>query len=65
MEITFEKSAGIEILKMLGLEDSRCYYCGTVITEDNLGGIFPKPSRVCCKSLSCLMEAVMPNELLT
>lgn len=59
MEITFEKSAGMEVLKMLELDhEPKCYYCGVDITENNLGGIFPNPTRICCTALPCLMKAV-------
>ena len=55
--ISCDKSAGMEMIKILEVEP-KCSFCGKEITEDNFGGIFSKPTRVCCNSLCCLMEAI-------
>ncbi len=59
VKITFEKSAGMEVLKMLELDhDPKCHYCGVDIAEENLGGIFTNPTRVYCTTLPCLMKSI-------
>lgn len=61
MEIVkVDKHAGIELIKILGLE-LKCKYCDVEITEENFGGMFSKPSRVCCDNLLCLSEAIDKN----
>jgi len=56
--ITCEKSAGMEILKMLDIEEPKCSFCGIEINEENFGGVFSKPTRVSCNNLFCINEAV-------
>ncbi len=51
-----DKSFGMEMIKILEVEPM-CSFCKTKITEDNFGGIFSKPTRVCCDNICCLIEA--------
>ena len=55
--IQCDKSFGIEMIKILGVE-SICSFCKTKITEENFGGIFSKPTRVCCNNICCLIESI-------
>lgn len=55
--ITCDKSFGMEMIKIIEVEP-RCHFCNEDITEDNFGAIFSKPTRVCCNSICCLIEAI-------
>jgi len=55
--ITCDKSAGIILIGILEAEPI-CSFCGTDITENNFGGIFSKPTRICCDNICCISEAV-------
>ncbi len=55
--ITCDREAGMIILESLEVE-KKCSFCGEKITAKNFGGVFSKPTRVCCDSIFCLAEAL-------
>ena len=54
--IQCDKKSSVLLMDILEIEP-KCSFCGTDITEDNFGGLFP-PMIVCCDSICCIMEAV-------
>ncbi len=55
--ISCDEESGIWLIKILEVEP-KCSFCGDEITKENFGGIFSKPTKVCCKNICCLTEAV-------
>lgn len=55
--ISCDREAGMEMLKILEIEP-KCSFCSEKITNKNFGGIFSKPTRVCCDNICCLVEAI-------
>lgn len=51
-----DKEVGMLLIDILKV-DKKCSFCGKEITKDNFGGIFSKPTRVCCKNILCLTKA--------
>ena len=60
--ITCDKSAGMMIIKEILEIEPKCSFCGKEVTEDNFGGVFSKPTRVCCSNICCIVEASISNE---
>jgi len=55
--ISYDRKSGITLLKILEV-DPKCKFCNKEITEENFGGVFSKPTRVCCDNICCLSEAI-------
>lgn len=53
--ITCDKSF-MNMIEILEIEPV-CSFCKTKITEENFGGVFSKPTRLCCDNICCLSEA--------
>lgn len=58
--IACDKKSGMFMIEIFEVEP-KCSFCGSVITEENFGGMFSKPTKVCCDNICCLME-VFPFE---
>lgn len=50
-----DKHTGMILLEILELKPN-CSFCNKDITEENFGGIFSKPTRICCDKIFCLSE---------
>lgn len=59
--IEVDRKAGMEMIKLLEVE-AKCKYCGAIITEENFGGVFSKPTRLSCNNTLCLLEAIGEDE---
>ena len=57
--IQCDGEAGMLLIDILE-QKPECSFCGEKITKENFGGIFSKPTRVCCNNVCCLVEA-MPD----
>ncbi len=55
--ISCDEEVGMWLIEVVGAEPE-CSFCGNEITKENFGGIFSKPTRVCCKNICCLTEAI-------
>jgi hypothetical protein len=55
--ISCDAKSGMLFAKILEVEP-KCYFCNINVTELNFGGIFSKPTRLCCDSILCISEAV-------
>lgn len=59
--ITCDSESGMIIVNACELEH-KCSFCGTEITTKNFGGIFSKPTKLCCNNICCLFEAIPDKE---
>jgi len=55
--ITCDAKSGMILMKILEVKPN-CSFCGEPITEENFGGVFSKPTRVCCKNICCIIETI-------
>ena len=55
--IQCDGKSGMWLIGVLEAEP-KCSFCGKEVTEDNFGGVFSKPTRVCCNNICCLSEAI-------